>query len=372
MSHPSTVPCRPRPRRQAGPREPAWHIRSRRQRASDRLTCRLLAVIARLAKHHGSAVPRVLRDLAAAKVATSTPDAVGTSGHLRADAVAFCPAVPHPQQQPVEATTPRVVVGKGRDAWQNQGGRSTGDIAAGVAHAAPSAATCSAIPTAQPSECPWHNPRIPPSIRRPSQVCEDDMEDQLVEHLPAMTFEALSPRRQKEYEKISVAEISAYVCWKRAQDPSRPRSRQQYHEAWDLISDDTKCDYLPDDPLAALDKDGKWQDLLQYHSRFDKEKQSTSPGGSAAEDGQVRIGDYVEVHSLQGAKELNGRRGRIVAFVDETSRYGVRLDGDDDTKAVRPANLSSSRRLQGLVACRCGQHPVAWIVLHLKANSRTV
>uniref|UniRef100_A0A7S1W0F9 Protein-S-isoprenylcysteine O-methyltransferase n=1 Tax=Alexandrium catenella TaxID=2925 RepID=A0A7S1W0F9_ALECA len=53
----------------------------------------------------------------------------------------------------------------------------------------------------------------------------------------------------------------------------------------------------------------------------------------------------VEVHGLQGAKELNGRRGRIVAFVEETQRFGVKLEGEEETKAVKPANL---KRLEAM------------------------
>ena len=44
------------------------------------------------------------------------------------------------------------------------------------------------------------------------------------------------------------------------------------------------------------------------------------------------IGDKVEVFGLQGARELNGRRGAIVKFVGETSRFGVMLEGEVETK----------------------------------------
>mmetsp|Transcript_86540 Transcript_86540/g.253340 ORF Transcript_86540/g.253340 Transcript_86540/m.253340 type:complete len:364 (+) Transcript_86540:64-1155(+) len=53
-----------RPRRQASQREPAWHRRQRALGSRDRMAARLAAALARLHKHHGSAVPRVLRDLA--------------------------------------------------------------------------------------------------------------------------------------------------------------------------------------------------------------------------------------------------------------------------------------------------------------------
>eukprot|EP00927_Polykrikos_kofoidii_P072095 TRINITY_DN6824_c0_g1_i1.p1 TRINITY_DN6824_c0_g1~~TRINITY_DN6824_c0_g1_i1.p1 ORF type:complete len:581 (+),score=112.56 TRINITY_DN6824_c0_g1_i1:110-1852(+) len=63
--------------------------------------------------------------------------------------------------------------------------------------------------------------------------------------------------------------------------------------------------------------------------------------------GDLLVGDDVEIHSLQGAKELNGRRGRIVTYVEETMRFGVRLEGttdEKDVKAVKPGNL---RRVEG-------------------------
>ncbi|CAJ1435631.1 unnamed protein product [Effrenium voratum] len=57
------------------------------------------------------------------------------------------------------------------------------------------------------------------------------------------------------------------------------------------------------------------------------------------DDDELQIGDTVEIHGLQGAKELNGRVGRIVAYVEETQRFGVKLDDGSENKAVRPANL---------------------------------
>ena len=38
-------------------------------------------------------------------------------------------------------------------------------------------------------------------------------------------------------------------------------------------------------------------------------------------------------------QELNGRRGTIVTFVRDTQRFGVKLDGDGVTKAVKSAHL---------------------------------
>merc|ERR1719230_2189788 len=51
------------------------------------------------------------------------------------------------------------------------------------------------------------------------------------------------------------------------------------------------------------------------------------------------VGDTVEIQGLSGAKELNGRRGRLVTFVSCTGRFGVQVDGEEENKAIKPANL---------------------------------
>ena len=61
-------------------------------------------------------------------------------------------------------------------------------------------------------------------------------------------------------------------------------------------------------------------------------------------DDPLLIGDVVEIHGLVGAPELNGRQGQIVAFVETTQRFGVRLDAE--SKAVKAANLRKISSLQ--------------------------
>eukprot|EP00931_Biecheleriopsis_adriatica_P104690 TRINITY_DN7932_c0_g1_i2.p1 TRINITY_DN7932_c0_g1~~TRINITY_DN7932_c0_g1_i2.p1 ORF type:complete len:716 (-),score=110.58 TRINITY_DN7932_c0_g1_i2:162-2309(-) len=58
----------------------------------------------------------------------------------------------------------------------------------------------------------------------------------------------------------------------------------------------------------------------------------------------LQVGDDVEVHSLLGAWELNGRLGRLVSWVEATQRFGVRLEGEMDDKAVKPKNLRRAPR----------------------------
>ena len=51
-------------------------------------------------------------------------------------------------------------------------------------------------------------------------------------------------------------------------------------------------------------------------------------------------GDEVMVIGLQSACHLNGSRGTIVQYVQATSRYEVRIQGHQGTKALKVANLA--------------------------------
>ena len=51
------------------------------------------------------------------------------------------------------------------------------------------------------------------------------------------------------------------------------------------------------------------------------------------------VGDKVEICGLQGAVELNGRRGRIVSVSEDTLRFGVKLDDTVCCKSVQSVNL---------------------------------
>ena len=55
--------------------------------------------------------------------------------------------------------------------------------------------------------------------------------------------------------------------------------------------------------------------------------------------GDMGIGDEVEICRLQGAVELNGRRGRIVSFSEDTLRFGVKLDDTSCYISVKSVNL---------------------------------
>ena len=70
MSAPAAAAVAPaaswsRPRRQCREKEPAWHRKLRRRRSDDRTLARVVSAVLRLAKHHGSEVPRPLCGLRA-------------------------------------------------------------------------------------------------------------------------------------------------------------------------------------------------------------------------------------------------------------------------------------------------------------------
>jgi len=86
-----------------------------------------------------------------------------------------------------------------------------------------------------------------------------------------------------------------------------------------------------------------------------------------SDDEDFQIGDEVEIHGLQGAKELNGRTGRIVAYVEETQRFGVKLDGELENKAVRPVNLRRLDEENGASERALLEAQLAQVVEQLKA-----
>merc|ERR1740123_1715074 len=54
------------------------------------------------------------------------------------------------------------------------------------------------------------------------------------------------------------------------------------------------------------------------------------------------VGDDVVLHDLAGAVELNGRRGRVLRFIEASERFEVQLEGTEGTKALKAANLHVS------------------------------
>jgi len=61
---------------------------------------------------------------------------------------------------------------------------------------------------------------------------------------------------------------------------------------------------------------------------------------SASNNAEFASGDLVAVHGLSKLQSLNGRRGEVLRFVEESSRYEVKIPGVSGTKALRADNLS--------------------------------
>merc|ERR1712232_1119402 len=62
-------------------------------------------------------------------------------------------------------------------------------------------------------------------------------------------------------------------------------------------------------------------------------------GDSSAPPLGFSIGDSVVVKGLSGAKELNGLRGVIKRWIPAQSRFEIKFEAKDETKAIKPENL---------------------------------
>ena len=111
----------------------------------------------------------------------------------------------------------------------------------------------------------WMSPMIPPTIRRPWQDFDDDLED-ILAHVQAeweavkecgarAAFASLPEEVQRTYVEVSLKELSAYVCWK-----------QHWgfidEAAWHALHCEDKAWWVPEDHRAVLMADAIWEPLL--------------------------------------------------------------------------------------------------------------
>jgi len=131
----------------------------------------------------------------------------------------------------------------------------------------------------------WQSPAIPPTIRRPWRVFEEDLEDKLADvsaqGLPVdplvrdqlgkvqargaqAAYLTLPEDEQRNYVEVSLMELGAYVCWRRKQalHKSCGDDLDGYYAAWDALDCDMKGEFVPEDPRAVLAEDGIWAPLL--------------------------------------------------------------------------------------------------------------
>jgi ankyrin repeat protein len=64
---------------------------------------------------------------------------------------------------------------------------------------------------------------------------------------------------------------------------------------------------------------------------------------ATADAATVAAGALIELHSLKGAPELNGRTGTIKRWNATQERWAVRLDGEATLRSLRAANLNVTR-----------------------------
>ncbi|CAE8661741.1 unnamed protein product [Polarella glacialis] len=132
----------------------------------------------------------------------------------------------------------------------------------------------------------WQSSAVPPTIRRPWRVFEEDLEDKLAdassqggevvasvrERLASVqakgaqaAFMGLPEDQQRGYAEVSMLELSAYVCWRQSQaarQNSDAPPATEFEAAWDILDCDDKAEWVPEDPRAVLAADGQWAPLL--------------------------------------------------------------------------------------------------------------
>ncbi|CAJ1413361.1 unnamed protein product, partial [Effrenium voratum] len=132
----------------------------------------------------------------------------------------------------------------------------------------------------------WNSPAIPPTIRRPWRVFEEDLEDQVAEAASQseeaaahtreriaavqakgakLAFASLPEAEQRTYMEVSIQELAAFVCWRRTQAARQERGEvppTEFEAGWDLLDIEEKAEWLPEDCWAALAADAQWAGLL--------------------------------------------------------------------------------------------------------------
>jgi len=132
----------------------------------------------------------------------------------------------------------------------------------------------------------WQSPVIPPTIRRPWRVFEEDLEEKVTsnasqvgqvdakvrEQIAAVqakgarvAFLSLSETERQTYYQVALHELSAFVFWRRSQ-LARQKSGEilptDMEAGWDLLDMNDKGEWLPQDPIAFLRADAQWATLL--------------------------------------------------------------------------------------------------------------
>lgn len=141
----------------------------------------------------------------------------------------------------------------------------------------------------------WLSGQVPSTIRRPWRVYEEDLEYKLAgsvepgspdvpegreaecQALAAiqargarLAFVSLPESTQRAYAEVSLMELAAYVCWRRAEAARLGQRGEGVSEdqevelkaAWDQLDCDDKVEWVPQDTRAALGLEACWASLL--------------------------------------------------------------------------------------------------------------
>ena len=155
-------------------------------------------------------------------------------------------------------------------------------------------------------ETAWQDAAVPPSIRKPWQVFEEDLEDQLIdcqggevtdfvrEQTTAITangvlatFNDLPDSQKRTYHEVSIKELAAYDHWWRLQTHNDCNS----FDAWDSLDQDAKAECIPEDPRESLKAGKRWSALLALSDL--KHDQGTSENSIANKSADDRaLADY--------------------------------------------------------------------------------
>lgn len=87
------------------------------------------------------------------------------------------------------------------------------------------------------------------------------------------------------------------------------------------------------------ERDRIWQGIFAEGETLEQEGADSSEDSAVTESAPLVVGAAVRIRGLQAAKELNGRLGYIVKYMEESSRFSVKLKGEEGTKAIKAANL---------------------------------
>ena len=175
----------------------------------------------------------------------------------------------------------------------------------------------------------WQSTEIPLSIRRPWRISAEHFEDKLegaasegdltglqevrqriatVQERDALAaYLDLPVEQQRSFVEVSLLELAAFASWRASKTsaPDQPSRRAgSGAEEWDMLNDDEKVEYVPEDPRACLRGDVRWAALLA---------DAPPPCGPAVE---PEAGSVAGMAAQQRADEADAEAEEVVDAVE--------------------------------------------------------